>query len=340
MKSLSNQQDVKSTQKAMEKAPSWYLGIPDQKTPWYFIKLDYADGYVHWYDIGGNGRRIVCSGGLEGKGFATDTCPICAYVLELYQEAKRLTDEGDEVRAKALKDRANKLHGKPEVQFKAIRGQRTLLKTKTGKEWVADFEMGDDDSTSGIGVISLSESQFSGLTGMINGEATAFIATGDDLGKRILWTAKEKRKGKSSNYSAVVWSADPNESALPDIEIPQELLDMDLAENFVIDSDEIDKVYTLISGQAVEAPEADDPVATEAGGDSADTPDDADLDDLPEDTDFEDDFPTEEEPAPVAAPRTAARPVAKPAAPAHKPAPTPATRPGVTPARPSGKVKM
>jgi len=345
MKSLSNQQDVKSTQKAMEKAPSWYLGIPDQKTPWYFITLDYADGYVHWYDVGGNGRRIVCAGGLEGKGFATDACPICAHVLELYQEAKRLVEEGDEARAKVLKDRANKLHGKPEVQFKAIRGQRTLLKTKTGKEWVPDFDMEDSESSTGIGVISLSESQFSGLTGMINGETTSFIASGDDLGKRVLWTAKENRKGKSSNYSAVVWSADAAESGMPDVEIPQELLDMDLAENFAIDSEEIEKVYSLISGQAVEAPEADDPVETEAEGDSAETPDDADLDDLPEDTDFVDDLP-EEEPASKIAPRVAPRPAATTKAPAAKIAPTSkpaapaAHRPGATPARPSGKVKL
>lgn len=336
MKSLSRQEDVQSTKKAMEKAPSFFLNIPDAKTPWYLLSLDYADGYVHWYDIGGNGRRIVCAGGLEGKGFATSECPICAYVLDLYQEAKRLEEEGDSAKAKALKDRANRLHAKPEVQFKAIRGQRTLLKTKTGKEWVADFDMSEEDSTAGVGIISLSESQFSGLTGMINGEGTEFIKNGDDLGKRVLWTAKEKRKGKTSSYSAVVWTADANESDMPEVEVPQELLDMDLAESFVIDTDEIEKVFSLISGQEVETPAVDDAVAMET--DSKKEPDNADLDDLDDDVDpiddFEDDIP-EEKPTPA---KNAARPLSRPSAPtrpassAHS---TTSAKPGS-----SGKVRM
>jgi len=318
----------------MEKAPSWFLNIPDAKTPWYLLSLDYADGYVHWYDVGGNGRRIVCAGGLEGKGFATNECPICAYVLDLYQEAKRLEEEGDSAKAKALKDRANRLHAKPEVQFKAIRGQRTLLKTKTGKEWVADFDMGEEDSTAGVGIISMSESQFSGLTGMINGDGTDFIKNGDDLGKRVLWTAKEKRKGKTSSYSAVVWSADATESDMPEVDIPKELLEMDLAESFVIETEEIEKVFSLISGQEVETPAADDAVAMETNSEKE--PDDADLDDLAEDEDpaadddFEDDLPDE-----------------KPAKNAARPAARPASRPAATPTRPtggkpgsSGKVRM
>lgn len=310
MKSLSRQEDVQATSKAMEQAPSWFLGIPDKKTPWYFISLDYADGYVHWYDVGGNSRRVVCAGGLEGKGFATEECPICAYVLELYQEAKRLKEEGDEARSKQIKDRANRLHAKAEVQLKAIRGQRTLLKTKTGKEWIADWDMEDEESTAGVGVISLSESQWSGLTGMIKGEETQFIQEGDDLGKRILWTNKERRKGRTGGrYSAVVWSADEEETDMPDVEIPAELVELNLEENFTIDGEEIEKVYELLSGQQIEEPAEDEEVELEE--DSEEEPANADLDDLPEDEDeeveeeaeeeeseeddFEDDIPGEEE---------------------------------------------
>ncbi len=209
MKSLSREEDVQTTKKAMEQPPSWFIGIPDKKTPWYFINLDYADGYVHWYDIGGGARRVVCAGGLEGKGFATEECPICAYVLELYQDAKRLKQEGEDAKAKQLKDRANNLRAGPEVQFKAIRGQRTLLKTRTGKKWIADWDMEDEDTTVAVGVVSLSTSQFDGLTAMINGEKTKFIESGDDLGNRVMWTAKERRKGRTGGkYSAVVWEAD------------------------------------------------------------------------------------------------------------------------------------
>jgi hypothetical protein len=316
MKSLSREADVQTTMKAMEQAPSWFITIPDKKTPWYFLGLDYADGFVHWYDIGGQARRVVCAGGLEGKGFATDNCPICAYVLELYQEAKRLKEEGEDAKSKQVKERANKLHGKIEVQFKTIRGQRTLLKTKTGKEWIADWDTEDEDSTVDIGIISLSEAQFDGLTAMIKGENTSFILDGDGLGIRVLWTAKEKRKNKSGRkYSAVVWSADEAETEMPDMEVEQELLDLDLAENFVIDGEEVDKVFALLSGQEVEEVAEDE--AVELEDDSEEVPENADLDDLAKDedpevevaadevpkgeADFVDDIPPgeDEEPEPV-----------------------------------------
>lgn len=298
MKSLNNEQDVQSTKKAMEQAPSWFLSIPDKKTPWYFISLDYADGFVHWYDAGQGSRRIVCAGGLEGKGFATAECLICAHVLALYQESKRLSEEGEDSKAKQLKDRANRLHGKPEVQFKVIRGQRTLIKDpKTGKkEWVADWDMEDEDSTAAVGIMSMSESQFAGFTGMIKGEGTEFIESGSDLGNRVLWTAKESRKGKrGGKYSAVVWSADEEESAMPEIEIPEELIEMDLTENFQIDEEEVDKVHRLLSGEEIEEPEEDDEVEVEDDTAEEDEPDNDDLDDLDDDEDPEPDDESEEE---------------------------------------------
>jgi len=284
MKSLGSEADVESTQKAMEQAPSWFLKIPDKKTPWYFLSLEYADGYVHWYNAGGLDRRIVCDGGLEGKGFATDDCSLCAYVLELYQEAKRLKEEGHEGKAKAMKDRANKLHANAEVQFKAIRGQRTLMKTDDGKEWIADWDTEDEDSSVDVGIITLSEAQFDGLTAMIKGEHTEFIKSGDDLGNRILWTSKEKRKNKSGRkYNAVVWDVDEKETEIPDLPVETELLDMDLRENFALDSEELAKVYELVSGQKVEETSEDEVVELEEN--TKETPTNADLDDLPADED-------------------------------------------------------
>ena len=153
--------------------------------------------------------------------------------------------------------------------------------------------------------MSLSESQFEGLTEMIKGETTSFIQEGDDLGKRILWTSKEKRKNKKgTKYSAVVWDADEEETDMPDVEVDQELLDIDLAENFVIDMEEVEKVYELISGQSLEKPEEDEEVELEDDSEDGEF-EDSDLDDLDEDEDpddvedgemkFEDDLPYEEE---------------------------------------------
>ena len=359
MKSLSKEEDIQSTRKAMEQEPSWYLSIPDKKTPWYFINLDYADGFVHWYDSGGLARRVVCAGGLDGKGFATDDCSLCAYVLELYQEAKRLKEDGQTARATQMKDRANRLHGKAEVQFKVIRGQRTLMKTKDGKEWIADWDMEEEDSTAGTGIISMSEAQFDGFTGMIKGEHSTFIESGDDLGTRVMWTAKERRKRKGGGkYNAVVWSADEEESEIPDVVIEEELLEMDLGKNFVVDFDEVDKVYELVSGQQIEEPDEEEQVELE--DDSGEVPENADLDDLAVDEDPdaiseaekepepESEPESEPEPEPEPEPKTAARkPVGtKPGA--RKPVSTgksvgtrtTARRPGTTTTRKSGKARI
>jgi hypothetical protein len=313
MKSLSREEDVQSTVKAMEQAPSYFISIPDKKTPWYFINLDFADGFVHWYKAGGQPRRVVCSGGLEGKGFATSTCPLCIYVLELYQEAKRLDEEGEKAKAKQVRTRANDLHAKGEVQLKAIRGQRTLLKTKTGKEWIADWDVEDEDSTVDVGIVSLSEAQFLGLKGMVKGDNTPFILVGDDLNKRVLWTSKEHRKGRSGGkYSQVVWDADKEESDMPEMEVDQELLDIDLRDNFVIDEEEVEKVFALVSGQEIEEVAEDEQVALE--GDSEEVPENAELDDLPDDGDPDENAKEEEfkDDLPYPVPEEAPEPEPKP----------------------------
>lgn len=310
MKNLGREEDVRSTSKAMADAPSWYLSIPERKTPWYLISLDYADGYVHWYDAGAGHRRVVCAGGIEGRGFAPDACPICAYTLELYQEAKRLEASGDSGRAKQVRERAGRIRAKAETHFKALRGERVLVKTKTGKVEAADFEVSEDDDESAVaaGIISLSKAQWEGLIGMRGDSSVPQIKTAEDFGNRVLWTSKESRKGsRGGKYSAVVWHADPQESDMPDFEIPEELLEMDLGDDFETNPEELEKVYALLSGQELEEPEDDEEVAMET--DSAEDADDADLDDIEDDSDdedgkdFKDDVPwdedeEEEEPAP------------------------------------------
>jgi len=282
MKNLGRAEDVQSTLKVMAQIETYFIKIPDSKTPWYFLNLDYANGQVHWYKSGGQARRVVCAGGAEGRGFAINVCPLCAHVLELYKEAKRLVDEGDVGKAKQLKELANDLRAKPEVQFKVIRGQRTLLKTKTGKEWIADFDMEDPESDAAVGIISLSESQFDLLQAMINGEDTPQITCGDDLGKFVLWTSKENRKNKKTGgkFTQVIWSVDKRPSDMPEVNVDQELMEMDLEDNFKIDTEEVNKVYTLISGQELEEVASDEEVELES--DSSEDVADVDLDDIEE----------------------------------------------------------
>jgi hypothetical protein len=280
------------------------------------MSLDYADGFVHWVDIGGQVRRVVCAGGLDGKGFAPDDCPICSYVVGLYQEAKELREAGHTAKADKLKNKANRMRGKLEVQFKAIRGAFEIERDrKTGKKIkVVSFDQEDEDLDVSPGIIALSSSQFDGLTGLIKGEDTPFIEVGDDLGKHYLITKKERKKGRSGGkYSQVVWDAEEEEvSEVPDVEIPKELTEINLEDNFQINDEELQKVYGLITGESSEEPDDDEDVELEE--DSSEEPDEAYLDDVEDDDEesaedeeadeevddevleFEDDMPDEEPP--------------------------------------------
>lgn len=305
-KSLANTDDRQQTSASMESGgQSLFLSIPDTITPWYLLGLEYTSFFTHWYDGPQGKRTVVCAGGPEGGGFATDECAICNHVLELYQEGKRLREDGDDATGNKLKSKANDLRGKPQVILKAIRGQQVLIKGKDGiKRREPDFDMEDEDSNADIGLLCLSQAQWDGLIGLINGEHTPFIKSGEDLGNRVLYTKKEKRKGKSTKYTAVVWSADAEESELPEVELPPELAELDLDELGKIDEEEVEKVAAFLTGESEEDPDDDEEVALE--DDSEEEPDNDYLDDIENDEDgyaeegdddsssFEDDLPFDE----------------------------------------------
>lgn len=304
-KSLGNLDDIQSTSTAMESGgQNLFLKIPDAKTPWFLLGIEYADFCLHWYE-GPQGRRsVVCAGGIDGKGFSPDKCPICEHVLGLYQEGKRLRErggDGDQALGDKLKNRANDLRGKATVILKAIRGQYVLIKDSKGrKTQEADFELASDDSDSNVdvGFLSLSEAQWSGLTALIKGEHTEFIANGVDLCKRILFTRKEKRKGRTTKYTAVVWGAEADEIEAPDIEIPKEVDEKDLDDFAVVDTAELDKVVAFLSGQGSEVLDDDEEVALDEDSDDSELTDsylDDVEDDASGDADFEDDLPWEDD---------------------------------------------
>lgn len=340
-KSLTNREDVESTSKAAEGGhASPFLSIPDTRTPWYLLGLDYADSFVHWVDTDQGRRAVRCGGGVEGEGFKPDKCPICEYMLELYQDAKALRADGEEAKADKLKNRANSLRGKLQVVMKAIRGQYALIKNaKTGKKSrVADWDTEDDDSNVEVGLLSLSKAQWEGLVGMINGEDTPFITEPEDLANRVLYTNKERRKGSSGmKYSAVVWGAEEEESDMPDVEIPKEVEEINLDDFCEIDTDELASVYTLLTGETVEEPDDDEEVELEDDSDDSDVDEDY-LDDVESDDEeeFEDDVPYDEDEEEEEPPKKA--PAKKPAAKkttAKKP-----TTAKKAPAKKSGKTRL
>jgi hypothetical protein len=295
VKSLSNANDVQSTNKAAEEKQSRFVKIPNDKTPWILLGLDYADGFVHWVKVNGTPMRVVCGGGLEGQGFAPNVCPLCALTHEKYSEAKELEQTGNKSKAKIIRDWANEMRARMEVHVKVVRGTKILVKKDGGnKHWEADFDPSDDeDGNVMAGILPLSSFQWEGLTGLIEGENTEYITSGTDLGNRILWTKKESRKGKKSSYSAVVWDAD-EEEGLPDIEVDEELMKIDLTENFVIDPSALENTVNLLTGQATESISDDEEVELET--DSSKEPDDSYLDDDSEEVDDLDDLDDDDDP--------------------------------------------
>lgn len=343
-RSLGNQEDVARTSKAAEgHGGQQFLSIPDAKTPWRLLSLDYADSFVHWVEVSGNRRPVRCGGGIEGEGFKPDDCPICQHMLGLYQDAKALRADGDEAKADKLKNHANEMRGQLQVVMKAIRGQYALMKDpKTKKKYrVADWDMEDSETNVEVGLLSLSKAQWEGLTGLIGGEDTPFIESPEDLLSHTLFTEKERRKGRTgAKYSAVVWGAEEEESEMPDIEIPEEVEKANLDDFCEIDREELAQVYQALSGQTIEDPEEDEEVEMEEDSDDDDVDEDylSDVegddeaeefeDDIPYDEDEEDEEDEEEEP-PKKKPAPKKAPVKKP---------TPSKKP--TSARKSGKTRL
>lgn len=258
-RSLTSQEDVAASRKAAEQREGrHYLKIPDGRTPWYILSADFVDGFSHFVDMpSGMTRVVTCAGDPEtDHGFAPDDCGICELMLSKYQKAKKLGDE----KGKALKDEGNSLRASYQAKFVAIRGERILERSSSGKKrWSYSFEVpsgdSDEESTVEVGVLSLSQAQYKGLTDMIHDEEMPWIKDGSDLTNRVLWTKKVSKKGRRSNYKEVEWSAEKKESDAPEVEIPD---DIDFSTEFEVDTDEINEVIALLTGQKVSDKVADD----------------------------------------------------------------------------------
>lgn len=299
MKSLKRKEDVKASKDAAEsESGRHFLKIPANKTPWRLLSLDYEDGYTHWVPVQGRKINVACAGGIEGKGFDPDTCPICKHTLELYDEAKALKAEGKLKESKIATADANDMRAKYQALFIAVKGQKILVKerTKDGKirkVWAADFDTASEDSEVEVGVLALTKSQFSNLIGLIGSEETPFVKTGSDLGNRVLWSTKNSRKGRKGNsdYTEVVWSADAKPSPVPEIEIPD---NVSIEGYFDVDEKTLAKVTEYLTGEVAEDIPVDDAVEAEEDDTVEEETEVIDeSEDEPED-DFDDDIPWEE----------------------------------------------
>lgn len=292
-RSLANEQDVRESQRAGEGGGSSFrLSIPDRRTAWFLLSLNYFDGFVHYAELPDKtSRRVVCLGpqDLTG-GFAPDDCPLCAKTLLLYKRGKALRSQGANTRGNAMKHQGNDMRAKYEARFVAVRGTVVATRENGKKKWVADFDFDaeDDDERAAVGILSLSPKQFHDLTEMVKDEQIPYLKTGKDLGNRILYTKKERSassKGGGQDYKTVKWSADPQQSEAP--ELPEDI-DLDsikaaLEDSFTKDEEAMEKIQVLLGI-------GDDEVEEEE-----EEPDVADADE-PDDSFFEDDEEEEEKP--------------------------------------------
>lgn len=320
VKSLGNREDIKTSREAVsDQSGQSFLKIPDKKTPFYLLDLEYRDGFAHWVELP-NGRkmRVVCSGDLEKGGFDPENCLMCDYVMNMYKDAKVLRDEGDEGKADKLKKRANDMRGKYEAHMLAVRGEREIVREGGKKKVVANFDTDDADADVEVGILGLSHSQFEKLSGLIDDEDVPHVKEGADLGNRVIWSKKEKKagKGKGQTFTEVSWTADSKKTPKPELEYDSESDELNIEADFDVNLAEVKKVYAQLTGGEVEDDEDvdfeeesgdvdddfldDDDDVEESDDDVEELDDDDDLlDDVDEDGDeimeFVDDIPFEEE---------------------------------------------
>lgn len=282
-RTLERDEDIRASQQATEGTSGFArLKIPERKTPWYILDLNYVDGHVHYVEFpDGSKRRIKCLGDDTSGGFAPDDCPICAYTLALYQKAKALRNEGMTSRADKLKKKANDMRGSYEAHFVAVRGALLMQRVNGKKVWTADFDFGEDledEDRAQLGILSLTAAQFNGLVEMVRDEQYPFIKGGADLGNRVLFTKKEASSRQNSSFKIVKWSAAKEQSDPPELPEGTNLEEMfDLESHFKKDEDIVNKAYDLLSGVVSSGDDAEED-EEEGVVSSADEPDEAFLD--------------------------------------------------------------
>lgn len=328
-KELTNEQDVQATKKSFSGDSKILKFDENSKTPIYILSSDYEEGFVHWIDTPDNRRmRVVCGGGVDGKGFDPDNCRICNYLVEGYREARGLEGE-DKKSADTLRKSLNRMRANYCAELLAVKGELLKIKDKvTGKKTLsADF----DDYE--VGILALTETQFNALIGLKDSDAYPYIKTYADLVNRVIILDKRRRdqSGKDAKYATVEFQPLKAKSDPPDVEFDAD--DFDRCEDFVVDEERIEKAFALLSGEedydedvdeGVEYEDAEvDDGDGEMGDDVIDDPEveeddgaadlsDIDMESVEEDLDeFDDDLPWEDEAPAEPEPKSKPKPTSK-----------------------------
>jgi hypothetical protein len=296
MAKFTNDEDVKKSLASMQDQSGLNLKIEEGKTPVYILEEDYFDGYVHWVSVGDRRFRVVCAGGIEGHGFAPETCKICAYVMSEYKRAKQLAKDGNDRESGKVKDSANEMRGKYEAMFVAAKGDMVLTKDSKGeKKLVSDF----DDAT--VGILQMTQRQYEDLLATVKSDEYPHVKATSDLLNRAIVLDKQKRDsgGRKARYATIKFIPSRNQTPKPKVEYKKE--DYDLESMFAIDLSEVDKVMSAMASDARDDVDYEEDVA----GSPAEAPavkSTASKSAVPEtDEDFFDDEDAPAEAAPVKA---------------------------------------
>ena len=304
MARLDKEKDIAHSEESLsEPGQSKNLKIPDGKTPVYILSPDYADGYVHWLSLPDGSRlRVVCGGGLEGKGFAPTECALCKKTVETYRAAKNSTDKKE---AMILKEQGNQMRAKYSAEFIAAKGEILWEKDKsTGKKTpVPDFDEAE------VGILNLSQKQYRDLIGLRGSQKYPFIKTGGDLLNRVIILDKGKHEdtpGSSGGFSTVIFIPSKRTSDAP---VEFDTKEFDTKADFEIDEDQIKSAVDLLEGEYEEveledededeAPKSKKPMKSSSKKQSKKEEENADeANDFEEEfsgeDDFEDDDPEED----------------------------------------------
>lgn len=263
-KQLDNEKDLEESRKATEGGNSNFIKIETGLTPIYIMSKNYEEGFAHWVQLPGHSKKskVSCKGGLAGKGFAIDICPICDEVLRLFNEGKEYRANDDEAEADALKKKGNENKARYSVELIVAKGE--LVNVRKNGKVIKEADFTTEDSK--VGVLALSEAQFHSLLDLKGSEDYPFIKTFKDLYNRIIVIDKKKR-GKDIMES-VVWKPMSKPSEPPDLEWNEE--DFNIAADFEIDETKIKQVMKYLVGDS-------------EGGDIDNIQDDSDDFDIKED---------------------------------------------------------
>ena len=298
--------DVQESLDSIEQRRGNIVKIPEGKTPIYILNSEYSDGYVHWIKSSEGPMRIVCGGGLEGKGWAPEDCGLCKKTAGIYSRAKSIEGKRgkDDPEVRKLRRFAGRIRSKYEAQFVATAGEMVREKRAGGKfAYVPEFEESDRLQ---VGILAFTRQQFEDFTALRGSEESSWIRSGKDLVNRIIVMDKKKR-GKS-DFATIKFFPSKKASDPPDVEWDEDELDPE--SNYEIDEERIEEALELLGETPdeeeeevefddVEEEEKDDDDVLddfEDGDDDDEEGDEDEDDDEEEGEDFEEEDEEEEEP--------------------------------------------